>query len=312
MGRHSGGLHAPAPARCHRGRLHAAGETKESTQLSWPTLTYPSPLPATHRPVPLPLPHPPHAVPQPQGGAVDGGGGGQPGWGRHHPAGRAAAAGHRPSYERAHGHMGALGRHQLPGAAQGLHVRPANVGRDLRFPARHDGLPLPPTRATRPHPQPTTAPCTPPAPPPPCLQRKCDAYLAAQREARWDKGVEDFRSIDNGELRVGVMGLGEHCSCCSVPKQHTSGIAPPACPPACLPACLPAALGKRPPRSDGRHGPGRAAGCGFPLRCAALCFHLPPPCCAVLCCAMLCCAVLLSPPSHQPTCPSLAYSQTQA
>lgn len=39
-------------------------------------------------------------------------------------------------------------------------------------------------------------------------QRKCDAYLAAQREARWDKGVEDFRSIDNGELRVGVMGLG--------------------------------------------------------------------------------------------------------
>lgn len=41
------------------------------------------------------------------------------------------------------------------------------------------------------------------------LQRKCDAYLAAQQEGRWDKGIEAFRSIDNGELRVGVMGLGE-------------------------------------------------------------------------------------------------------
>ncbi|KAL4424688.1 hypothetical protein ABPG77_004495 [Micractinium sp. CCAP 211/92] len=39
-------------------------------------------------------------------------------------------------------------------------------------------------------------------------QRKCDAYLAAQQQRRWDKGIEDFRSVDNGELRVGIMGLG--------------------------------------------------------------------------------------------------------
>ncbi|PSC71738.1 Glyoxylate hydroxypyruvate reductase A [Micractinium conductrix] len=39
-------------------------------------------------------------------------------------------------------------------------------------------------------------------------QRKCDAYMVAQRAARWDKGVENFRNVDNRELRVGVMGLG--------------------------------------------------------------------------------------------------------
>ncbi|KAL4420433.1 hypothetical protein ABPG75_010089 [Micractinium tetrahymenae] len=39
-------------------------------------------------------------------------------------------------------------------------------------------------------------------------QRKCDAYMAAQRQRRWDKGVEDFRNVDNAELRVGIMGLG--------------------------------------------------------------------------------------------------------
>jgi phosphoglycerate dehydrogenase-like enzyme len=45
------------------------------------------------------------------------------------------------------------------------------------------------------------------------VQRKCDEYLAAQRERRWDKGIENFRSTDNSELRVGVMGLGKHrCS----------------------------------------------------------------------------------------------------
>lgn len=41
------------------------------------------------------------------------------------------------------------------------------------------------------------------------MQRKCDAYWEAQRARRWDKGVENFRNIDNSELRVGVMGLGE-------------------------------------------------------------------------------------------------------
>jgi glyoxylate/hydroxypyruvate reductase A len=40
-------------------------------------------------------------------------------------------------------------------------------------------------------------------------QRRCDAYWAAQRAARWDKGIENFRNVDNAELRVGVMGLGE-------------------------------------------------------------------------------------------------------
>lgn len=43
----------------------------------------------------------------------------------------------------------------------------------------------------------------------PCLQRKCDAYWEAQRERRWAKEVENFRNIDNSELRVGIMGLGE-------------------------------------------------------------------------------------------------------
>jgi phosphoglycerate dehydrogenase-like enzyme len=39
-------------------------------------------------------------------------------------------------------------------------------------------------------------------------QRRCDAYARAQRERRWDKAIENFRSVDNAELRVGVMGLG--------------------------------------------------------------------------------------------------------
>ena len=43
----------------------------------------------------------------------------------------------------------------------------------------------------------------------PALQRKCDAYWEAQREARWAKEVENFRNVDNEELHVGVMGLGE-------------------------------------------------------------------------------------------------------
>ena len=41
------------------------------------------------------------------------------------------------------------------------------------------------------------------------VQRKCDAYWWAQQEARWDKGIENYRNIDNSELSVGVMGLGE-------------------------------------------------------------------------------------------------------
>lgn len=40
------------------------------------------------------------------------------------------------------------------------------------------------------------------------IQRKCDAYWHAQLEGRWDKSVENYRNIDNAELKVGVMGLG--------------------------------------------------------------------------------------------------------
>lgn len=47
------------------------------------------------------------------------------------------------------------------------------------------------------------------------MQRRCDAYLEAQRDGRWDKGIEDFRNVDNSELRVGVMGLGERQPCLS-------------------------------------------------------------------------------------------------
>lgn len=64
-----------------------------------------------------------------------------------------------------------------------------------------------------------------PAGPPPCLpslQRKCDAYMAAQQQRRWDKGIEDFRNVDNGELRVGIMGLGKTVTC--PPLLHASGI----------------------------------------------------------------------------------------
>ncbi|EFN53749.1 hypothetical protein CHLNCDRAFT_59729 [Chlorella variabilis] len=41
-------------------------------------------------------------------------------------------------------------------------------------------------------------------------QRKCDEYLAAQQAQSWDQGkaVESYRQVDNGELRVGVMGAG--------------------------------------------------------------------------------------------------------
>ncbi len=45
-------------------------------------------------------------------------------------------------------------------------------------------------------------------PPPARLQRKCDSYWQAQQAQRWAKDIENFRNIDNGELRVGVMGLG--------------------------------------------------------------------------------------------------------
>lgn len=40
------------------------------------------------------------------------------------------------------------------------------------------------------------------------VQRRCDAYLQAQRDHLWDKGIENYKNIDNAELRVGVMGLG--------------------------------------------------------------------------------------------------------
>ena len=39
-------------------------------------------------------------------------------------------------------------------------------------------------------------------------QRRCDAYWTAQRDARWDKSIENFRNIDNSELGIGVMGAG--------------------------------------------------------------------------------------------------------
>ena len=40
------------------------------------------------------------------------------------------------------------------------------------------------------------------------MQRKCDDYWRAQRERRWAKDIENYRSVDNSELRVGIMGLG--------------------------------------------------------------------------------------------------------
>lgn len=40
------------------------------------------------------------------------------------------------------------------------------------------------------------------------VQRKCDEYLAAQRDSRWDKSIENFRNADNSELIIGVMGSG--------------------------------------------------------------------------------------------------------
>ena len=39
-------------------------------------------------------------------------------------------------------------------------------------------------------------------------QRKCDDYFRAQMESRWDKSVENYKNVDNHEVRVGVMGLG--------------------------------------------------------------------------------------------------------
>ncbi len=40
------------------------------------------------------------------------------------------------------------------------------------------------------------------------FQRKCDDYFRAQMQCRWDKSVENYKNIDNHEMRVGVMGLG--------------------------------------------------------------------------------------------------------
>lgn len=40
------------------------------------------------------------------------------------------------------------------------------------------------------------------------FQRKCDDYFRAQMDSRWDKSVENYKNIDNHEVRVGVMGLG--------------------------------------------------------------------------------------------------------
>ena len=70
----------------------------------------------------------------------------------------------------------------------------------------------PPALPAAHQPPPPSLPFTPlpdPSQPPPTWQRKCDAYWEAQREARWAKEVENFRNVDNEELHVGVMGLGE-------------------------------------------------------------------------------------------------------
>ncbi|KAL6766642.1 HPR3B [Auxenochlorella protothecoides x Auxenochlorella symbiontica] len=40
------------------------------------------------------------------------------------------------------------------------------------------------------------------------VQRKCDAYLEAQNDCRWDKSVENFTIRDNSSVRVGILGLG--------------------------------------------------------------------------------------------------------
>lgn len=40
------------------------------------------------------------------------------------------------------------------------------------------------------------------------IQRKCDGYYKAQRHHIWDKKLENHKSIDNQDLRVGIMGLG--------------------------------------------------------------------------------------------------------
>ncbi|RMZ54662.1 hypothetical protein APUTEX25_003040 [Auxenochlorella protothecoides] len=40
------------------------------------------------------------------------------------------------------------------------------------------------------------------------VQRKCDAYLEAQKDCRWDKSVENFTIRDNSSVRVGILGLG--------------------------------------------------------------------------------------------------------
>lgn len=40
------------------------------------------------------------------------------------------------------------------------------------------------------------------------VQRRCDEYWHAQLKKNWDKGIENFRNVDNSELRVGVMGMG--------------------------------------------------------------------------------------------------------
>ena len=40
------------------------------------------------------------------------------------------------------------------------------------------------------------------------IQRKCDEYYHAQMDSRWDKSIENYKNIDNGQVSVGVMGVG--------------------------------------------------------------------------------------------------------
>ena len=43
-----------------------------------------------------------------------------------------------------------------------------------------------------------------------CSKQCSDAYLAAQQAGDWGggKAIENYRQVDNGELGVGVMGVG--------------------------------------------------------------------------------------------------------
>lgn len=40
------------------------------------------------------------------------------------------------------------------------------------------------------------------------IQRKCDEYYQAQMDSRWDKGIENYKNIDNAQVSIGVMGMG--------------------------------------------------------------------------------------------------------